>query len=51
LSRLSWYNPGSVQAPSAFMQRTAILESIKDSGVIEHMATESRKVVAPNYIA
>jgi len=51
LSRLSWYNPGSVQAPSAFMQRTAILESIKDSGVIEHMQTEQRKVVAPNYIA
>lgn len=50
LSRMTWYNPGGLQAPPAFMQRSAIVESIKDSGVIERMQTESRKVVAPNFM-
>lgn len=50
LSRLSFYNPAGVQAPAAFMNRTAILEGIKDSGVIEHTASEKAKVVAPNFI-
>lgn len=51
LSRLSWYNPSGVRAPSNFMQRTAILESIKDNGYIEDMMRQKAKVVAPNYIA
>lgn len=51
LSRLSFYNPGGADARPAFMNRTAILEGIKDSGVIETMASGKARVSAPNYIA
>lgn len=50
LSKLPFYNPAGVQAPAAFMDRTAILDSITDAGVIEKMTQAAANVVSPNYI-
>lgn len=50
LARMPWFNPSGQQAPSAFMNRTAILESITDTGLLETMSLQKAKIVSPTYI-
>lgn len=50
LQLLPTYNPDAVSAPEGFQQRTAILESLTNSGTLERMATQKANVVDPQYM-
>lgn len=50
LALLPLYNPDGVTVPPGFQERTAILESLTNSGTIERMTTAKAEVTDPNYM-
>lgn len=50
LSKLPMYNPAGRGAESGFLQPTAILQSLTDSGALAAMTREAAKVTAPEYM-
>jgi len=50
LALLAMYNPDAIDVPAGFDKRTAVLESLTNSGTIERMINASATVVDPNYM-
>lgn len=50
MSQMQLYNSDGREAPPGFMDRTATVKSLTESGTIERSITEARKVAQPNYM-